>query len=838
MRQPLRVRIARALTLVLAVTAGLPSSSRAASGSPGARPVAQPVSEGYAASPFAIAADTSKPGWPLRALRSLSQHALEPAFTNRDFPTGRLAASSGASAADGAWQPLPPPSEREGPSAVYDPVRRRMILFGGDAYPISDNDVWVLSLDGDHEWSRLTTQGPRPGARADHTAIFDPIRDRMLVYGGLTSFNGDPLDGVWALSFATPVPTWSLLSTSGPTPSARWDHSAIYDPRRDRMIVCGGASSGSYSYGETWALSLAEPPTWSPIVPIDSLPFGRVAHVAVYDPVRDRMLILMGGDTDFRDNPDDVWALSLGDTSTWSLVATTGAPAPPAWYSAGVYDSTADRVVVWGGATSSSVLNEAWSLELVGTPHWTPLPNPAAGPSYRYRHSYVFDPVAREMVIFGGNDELGTDLGLNDCWALSLGATPTWHALPTGLSRPSRRLGASAIHDPLRHRMILFGGLDHRYAYLDDTWELSLFGSPAWAPIVPAGEPPRARAAHTAIYDPIRDRMLVFGGTGDQVYFNDLWALWLSPAPRWEKLTPLGPSPATRHAHTAVYDAQRDRMLVFAGSDGYWRADLWELTLGNTPTWHELSPAPPLPSVRGYATAILDAPRTHMIVYGGLDTQSGLSDCWSLALEGPPTWEQLAPTGIAPIGLYAHTAVLDPLRNRMIISGGQLYRRADAIWALSLGASPAWSLLSPRETGPTARQFHCALYDPDRDRMVLFGGDDLALRSDVWMLEWSPTLDAPSGPGEHPGSISLSAPRPNPSAGTFQLAFSLPDAAPARLELFDLRGRRCASREVGALGAGRHTITLGEANAQVPGVYFARLQRGGTSRVQRVVLAR
>ncbi|MEQ1832403.1 MAG: kelch repeat-containing protein, partial [Candidatus Eisenbacteria bacterium] len=533
---------------------------------------------------------------------------------NRVFPTGSLAASTAASADDGTWKAFPPPSEREGATTVYDPVRRRMILFGGEAYPISDNDVWVLSLEGDHEWSRLTTQGPAPDVRIDHSAIFDPIRDRMLVYGGVTY--GDTAGGVWSLSFATAVPTWSLLGTSGPTPAARYAHSAIYDPRRDRMIVCGGASFGNYSYGETWALSLAEPPVWSPIVPVDSLPFGRVAHQAVYDPVRDRMLILMGGDTELIFGPDDVWALSLADTPTWSLVPTAGPPAPPAWYSAAVYDSTADRVVVWGGATSTSVPNEAWSLELSGTPHWAPLPTPGVSPSYRYRHSGAFDPVARELVIFGGRDEFGTDLGLNDSWALSLGTAPAWRALPTGVSRPSRRLGASAVHDPLRHRMILFGGSDQHFAYCDDVWELSLYGTPKWTPIVPTGSPPQPRGFHTAIYDPLRDRMLVFGGAGDQIFLNDLWALWMSPVPRWEQLTPLGPTPGAREGHTAVYDAVRDRMIVFAGSNGNWRSDLWELSLGGTPAWHELVPPLPRPSARGSATAIVDGSATRMIVYG------------------------------------------------------------------------------------------------------------------------------------------------------------------------------------------------------------------------------
>lgn len=86
--------------------------------------------------------------------------------------------------------------------------------------------------------------------------------------------------------------------------------------------------------------------------------------------------------------------------------------------------------------------------------------------------------------------------------------------------------------------------------------------------------------------------------------------------------------------------------------------------------------------------------------------------------------------------------------------------------------------------------------------------------------------------------LALLGARPNPAVGSLQLAFSLPAAGAARLEIFDLRGRRCLSREVGALGAGMHWLTLAEAATLQPGVYFARLERGRESRTARVILMR
>src|SRR5439155_26363628 len=129
-----------------------------------------------------------------------------------------------------------PPPAREGASAIYDPVRRRMLIFGGDAGGASlaySNDAWTLSLDGSPAWTKFSPSGVPPSPRSHATAVYDPVRDRMLVFGGLSPA-GFP-DTVWALSLG-PNPSWSVIAANG-SPGGRLDHSAIYDPVLDRMVV-------------------------------------------------------------------------------------------------------------------------------------------------------------------------------------------------------------------------------------------------------------------------------------------------------------------------------------------------------------------------------------------------------------------------------------------------------------------------------------------------------------------------------------------------------------------------------------------------------------------------
>ena len=70
------------------------------------------------------------------------------------------------------------------------------------------------------------------------------------------------------------------------------------------------------------------------------------------------------------------------------------------------------------------------------------------------------------------------------------------------------------------------------------------------------------------------------------------------------------------------------------------------------------------------------------------------------------------------------------------------------------------------------------------------------------------------------------------------MAFTLPTAATARLELLDVGGRRIASHEVGSLGAGRHTLDLAQSQHFAPGLYLLRLTQGANTRTTRVAVIR
>ncbi len=87
-------------------------------------------------------------------------------------------------------------------------------------------------------------------------------------------------------------------------------------------------------------------------------------------------------------------------------------------------------------------------------------------------------------------------------------------------------------------------------------------------------------------------------------------------------------------------------------------------------------------------------------------------------------------------------------------------------------------------------------------------------------------------------AFALQAPE-NPARGSsLRVAFALPAASPARLALLDVAGRKVSEREVGVLGAGRHSVDLGAGATLAPGLYMVRLEQGAAVRTARVVVLR
>jgi len=78
----------------------------------------------------------------------------------------------------------------------------------------------------------------------------------------------------------------------------------------------------------------------------------------------------------------------------------------------------------------------------------------------------------------------------------------------------------------------------------------------------------------------------------------------------------------------------------------------------------------------------------------------------------------------------------------------------------------------------------------------------------------------------------------NPARQDLSVSFTLPSAEAATLQLLDVRGRLVESSEVGQLGLGRHTITLGSSKRISSGIYLVRLAQGSRTTSAKIAFLR
>jgi hypothetical protein len=328
---------------------------------------------------------------------------------------------------------------------------------------------------------------------------------------------------------------------------------------------------------------------------------------------------------------------------------------------------------------------------------------------------------------------------------------PQWTQLsPSG--GPGSRANHSAVYIPKTNEMIVFGGGGPGPNNFNDVWKLANangIGTPGWTQVTPLGNPPLPRVGHSADYDAVTDRMIIFGGGlgRSSPCRNDVWVLanasGVSGAPTWIPLSPAGAAPALRLRHGSAYDSANNRLIVFGGNNCFQTNfnDVWVLTnangLGGTPSWSQLSPSGTLPSPGSLNSIVYSAANNRLILFLKPSSVFVLSNANGLG--GAPSWTQLLPTDLPPV-LDEENSVYDSATNRLIVFGSQSGQTTpNDVWVLTnadgTGGTPSWIHL-PALNPPSRRGVPVMVYDSAHNRVTIFGGTDTAgnIFSDVWVL--------------------------------------------------------------------------------------------------------
>lgn len=321
-----------------------------------------------------------------------------------------------------------------------------------------------------------------------------------------------------------------------------------------------------------------------------------------------------------------VFALLLAGSAsaqTWVELDPSGTAPTPRANAAAIYDPLGHRLIVFGGLISGGDLNDVWALDLEANA-WTEL-TPSSGPAPRTRwsHNAVYDSGNHQMLVWSGRHR--GDF-FNDVWAFDLNEH-VWREFAAD-PQPNLRYGTAAVFDPVAGQLVNFAGFTNAGRF-DDTWAFDPVTS-TWADLSNDTRP-SARCLHTASYDPLGHRMLVFGGQSGGSALGDLWALDLATR-AWSELTPTA-GPEGRTFPTSVYDPVGHRFVVFGGAEagggGQKRDEVWAFDLAAN-TWSQLQPSGPVPAARGGAAGAYITGHNRALFFGGSATVGLFNDVWAL----------------------------------------------------------------------------------------------------------------------------------------------------------------------------------------------------------------
>lgn len=273
-----------------------------------------------------------------------------------------------------------------------------------------------------------------------------------------------------------------------------------------------------------------------------------------------------------------------------------------------------------------------------------------------------------------------------------------------------------------------------------------------YAAILKAQDLPVPRFQPALVYDETDSRVILFGGMEfDGNHLSDVWFLNES---RWKPLS--SSHEVARSGHAMAYDDIRKKVVVFGGMNGTGpQRDTWEYDDGH---WTKVE-ANQLPALVG-AQLVYDKISKDVVLFGGLDVERQVNIGLTWAFDGR-SWRQVSESG--PQRRFHHTMAYDHNRKRIVLFGGNVsegqftmakYKESQR------GDTWEWDGVSWKEiavSGPSPRDHHAMAYDPDRKRIVLFGGFDGTYLDDTWEYDgiaWMKReVKGPDARGGKPGMV-------------------------------------------------------------------------------------
>lgn len=184
--------------------------------------------------------------------------------------------------------PATTPGARSGTWLAYDPQRQVVVMFGGFVASGQDsNDTW--EWDG-NDWSQVPVASP-PLPRGAHRMVYDASREQVVMFGGFSTPAFATVNDTWQFDGTI----WTPVATTN-VPPMRCDQAMVFDELRGRVFMFGGLNAFQQPgnipvvLGDCWVL---EPNGWQPKT-VPGLPSPRSYVLGAWDAQRQET-VLQGG---------------------------------------------------------------------------------------------------------------------------------------------------------------------------------------------------------------------------------------------------------------------------------------------------------------------------------------------------------------------------------------------------------------------------------------------------------------------------------------------------------------------------------------------------------------
>ncbi len=291
---------------------------------------------------------------------------------------------------------------------------------------------------------------------------------------------------------------------------------------------------------------------------------------------------------------------------------------------------------------------------------WSQLPT-TGNPPERTNAASIYLQAGNRMILFGGRTSTGN---LNDVWSLNLNTNEWQNITPTSGAMPAPRFTSNAVYDSLMNRMIIWSGQGTEL--YNDVWAFNLNNN-SWQELWPDGNVlgvPLKRYGTAAVFDPVNRRLVNFAGFTTSGRFDDTWYFQVDSM-RWNERTNSF-HPELRCLHSASITQGRTQMIIYGGQHNGALGDIWTLNL-NSFIWTDITPV--IKPESRWFSPIICTNSNRVIIFGGQNTQSTTEDLWRFSIDSLK-WDSINQGSTRPTGRWGHTSIYIPSLDRMIIFGG------------------------------------------------------------------------------------------------------------------------------------------------------------------------